>query len=151
MKKALAVLAALTILVPLTWAQGPPGPGNKDEGRPDFKKRLGLSEEQLEQLDNIRHETELATIDVRAEIAKSEKKLQHELKKEKSDKSIIDNLINEIGELHAKMLRLRVDSLLKTKEILTPEQFKKFANRLKMWKGMGDGPGQGRPSGKKRK
>lgn len=141
MKKTVVIIAALLVLVAPAWAQGPPPEGGP-EGGPQHKKRLGLTDEQMEKLDAIRLETDKLNIKIRAEVEITERELQHELKQDEIDKAKVDKLVAKLADLHGQMLRTRIDSLLKTKEILTPEQYKKFVDRLHLWKQMKDrGPG----------
>lgn len=142
MKKLIVVVAMLAILVSPAWAEGPPEKKG-DQKKAGAKKRFELSAEQSQKLDAIRLETEKANIQLRADVEIKEKELQHALKQEKIDKAAVDKLIDELAALHGKMLRLRVDSLLKTKEILTPEQFKKYLARKGMQEKMRQGGQRG--------
>ncbi len=137
MKKLAVIVAMLAILVSPALSQNPAD--KKGEKGPGGQKRLELTDEQTQKLDAIRLETEKAQIMLRAEVEIMEKDLQHQLKQEKVDKAAVDKLISELAALHGKMLRLRVDSLLKTKEILTPEQFKKYLARKGMQEKMRQG------------
>lgn len=52
--------------------------------------------------------------------------LKKELEKPDTDMNKINAVINEIKNLTGQQLELRVNSILATKQILTPEQFKKL-------------------------
>lgn len=132
MKKLAVIVAMLAMLVSPALSQGPHGPGAGPTDGPGHTKRLGLTDEQMKKLDAIRLETKKAHIMLRAEVESKEQDLQHELKQEEINKAAVDKLVDELAALHGKMLRTRIDSLLKTKEILTPEQFKKYLAKREM-------------------
>ena len=143
----IAVVAAVFLAVPLA-AQPPAhehGP-DCDHGKQGMRERLDLTDEQLEQLEAIRHETENEAIRLRAEIEIKENELRREFTKDETDKAAVNKLVKDISQLSEKMMRLRVDSLLKTKEILTPEQFRKLGFALEFLRGAAGGqPGPGGP------
>ncbi|MCX8093571.1 MAG: Spy/CpxP family protein refolding chaperone [Candidatus Goldbacteria bacterium] len=98
------------------------------EGILHLSEKLNLSGEQIEKIRQIRDDAKKDIVNARKEIKKSMDALQNEFKKTKPDRDKINKLIDEISSNQKKMMVIRTEQMLKIKEILTPEQFKKLIN-----------------------
>ena len=96
----------------------------KEKG--DFAKELGLTPEQQELLKKHREETKEAKKQLYQEMKANKTALHDELKKPAPDKAAIQSVVAGMKELEGKQIDSRVESFLKMKEILTPEQFAKM-------------------------
>jgi Spy/CpxP family protein refolding chaperone len=65
------------------------------------------------------------------------------------NRGAISAKVDEIGGIRKQMMMYRVDTLLKLKEILTPEQYAQFRSQIKaqMERGMGGMMGHGKMGG----
>jgi len=93
---------------------------------PPLIEELGLSAEQKEQIREQQYEERKKKMEVRNEVRLRELDLQHELGEATPNKEKIDKLLVELTELQGQLLKLRIDAILKLRNILTPEQFDKF-------------------------
>lgn len=89
---------------------------------PILADSLGLTEAQVQKLEELFHQTQAERIRIRSELALKRLELRRELEAEKPDKGKIDKLVEEIGKLQAEMLKNRVRRHLGVREILTSEQ-----------------------------
>ena len=103
----------------------------KDRGRREkvdvkLMEKLDLTLGQQEQLKKLRIEHREEMEEILKTLRAKRFELSQELEKPESDKKKITALVTEIKTLQGKLLELRVDNILKTKEILTPEQYKEL-------------------------
>ena len=100
------------------------------EGMPisNIAERLGLSEEQKEQLKEQRFNEKYNRMETRNKIRLKELELRHELEKEAVNQETINKIVSELKELQGIAIEQRVDSVLKMRQILTPEQFEKLGS-----------------------
>ena len=92
---------------------------------------LDLTEEQRERLRTRREEKEETYQQAREQLKSLRAALGDELDKPEADQGKTDELVRQITSLQQQMLTERVDSILEMKEILTPEQFEKMAQKRK--------------------
>jgi Spy/CpxP family protein refolding chaperone len=92
----------------------------------NIAEELGLSAEQEEQLKEQKFQESYTRIDTQNKIRLKELQLRHELEKAEIDREGLNNIVQELKELQGTMVEQRVDSILKMKQILTPEQFEKL-------------------------
>ena len=140
---ALLIVAALTLLLPAVYAapsgsEGcPAGKGAWDKKGPGphaIFKDLNLTGEQkkmLEENKNKHAEEMKALFNAMKETRTS---MRRELQKEKLDMVKIGEINNEMKKLEAQMSDQRLAGILEVRKILSPEQFKKFIEK------MGEGP-----------
>lgn len=88
-----------------------------------------LSEEQKEKMKEIMTETEKQMLPIRSKLQTKEAELNELLIVEKPDRSAIDRKIDEIAALKTEIRKKCVDTRLKIRELLTPEQRVKFDQR----------------------
>lgn len=91
---------------------------------------LKLSPEQVKKLRDMRDADKREIIKTHTEIRLAMMDMQDEYKKEKPDMKKIDEAIDKISEFEKKIMKIRASHMLKTKEILTKEQFEKMMMNL---------------------
>ena len=64
--------------------------------------------------------------DIRKQLNEKRLAMKAELEKPESDKDVIDQLSSDIKQLTGQQIDLHTAAMLKMKEVLTPDQFKKF-------------------------
>lgn len=137
MKKLAILVMSLLIIIPsLTFANrehhqsegGHEGFSLEDKyfGKVHFlfqnKNELGLTEEQMEQIKNIKFDVKRAMIDAEAKKELAMLDIYQELYKDQPDVDKIDSLIDQKSTVKAGLSKTIVRSLLNTKAILTAEQ-----------------------------
>ncbi|MEE8359709.1 MAG: periplasmic heavy metal sensor [Candidatus Omnitrophota bacterium] len=125
-------------------SQCPTCGGTRQGKGKDLMKKLGLTEEQEEALREQRKGHREKVRSLMEALKEKKAQLRTELEKEEIDKEKIDSLINEIKPLLGNQIELRVEGALAMREILTPEQYKKFQEFAKKkhkqgWRGKGRG------------
>lgn len=136
MKKISAVI--ITIGVVLTLAILLIGAGSKvysgEEAAADSSsRRMGkitdLTDEQKEQIKEIKKKYSLKIDNLKFEIKKKRFDMAEELRKENPDRNKLDNLIDQIVENQRKLQKLILDEYFEIRQILNPSQ-RKFYNHL---------------------
>jgi Spy/CpxP family protein refolding chaperone len=89
-------------------------------------EEMGLTDEQSENLREIQYNFRKAQIGLRAELRTSRLELRHLMMEEKPNQGEINKVVDRIADTQKRLLKQKVDRKLAMKEILTPEQFKKF-------------------------
>jgi Spy/CpxP family protein refolding chaperone len=110
--------------------------------RPErLARELGLDDAQIERIGRLRLEHRLGMIDLGAELRKLRLALRAELAAGTPDRAEIDRITGAIGEVRTKMQRQRIDHLLKVRDVLGDEQWKRFIERRRERdRGPKDGP-----------
>jgi len=136
--KKFVYLAALLLLafVPYVTAGDEPGQHGADQElgpestmEKSFDRvidELKLTGAQEQKLHEIRESSKRDIFSLRNEMHIAVWDIQDELKKESSDNGKINSAIDRLTDAQKKLIKLRTDQMLKTKQILTPEQFKKL-------------------------
>jgi len=93
-------------------------------------KELKLSKEQKEKIDSLKKDLAKELVSLRKELATERIKLAQLLTEEKPGQKEIDKSIEKISSLLKEQQRKTISHTLKIKEILTPEQEKKFFSSL---------------------
>jgi len=104
---------------------------NKKEARQKFLDSLNLTDEQKEKLKEQNAVYKDKNKELKKQIRAKRKELRDELNKGTIDKKKIYPIVSQISSLSAQQLRQMVDRIISTKEILTPEQFKEFQEKVK--------------------
>ena len=126
------------------------GPGMKGHGKMPphmslsplaMKDELGLKEDQIKAIQPLETDYRKNAIKSRADIRVAMIDLASLLDQKSTDRNAISAKIDEISGIRKQMMTYRVDTLLKLKEILTPEQYAQFRSKIKaqMERGMGRG------------
>lgn len=136
-----------------TWAGAMPdedGPGGGGPPRMEarFKKvakELGLSEKQIKELKDHKKDTMRQSRRLKLELVEKRDDLRDLLEEEKLDEAKVRKLHSQMKEVQNKLADLRLDGILKVRQILTAEQFEKFEGlmRQRMQKGRFGGFGRG--------
>jgi Spy/CpxP family protein refolding chaperone len=148
-----------TILAASVWAAlpegGPAAPGRRgfDKGR--IQAELGLSEDQVAQLQKMRSEGRRESIRRRADLRIAQGELHDLLRAPAVDENAIDAKVKQVTDLQAASTRSRVQHRLALRQILTPEQLEKMeslgrGHRREGWRGKHRGrrgPGSPGPAG----
>lgn len=125
-------------------------------GRPDtpmncIKQELGLNEKQVKEFESHDKRFREETKPIHDSLRAKRKELMDEIAAEKPDVDKLDKLAEEIGALETTLKKKTTTHLLEGKEILTPEQQKKFfslfkegRDRMRGFRERGKGTG-GRP------
>ena len=94
-------------------------------------KELGLTQDQIAQMKEIREQNKIKTKQIIEEIRKKDRAIDEELLKENYDRVAVNNLLQEIRQLSADMSQIRIDDKIKVRSILTQEQFSKIEQNKK--------------------
>ena len=89
-------------------------------------KELGLTQDQISKMKEIREQNKIKTKQIIQEIRDKDKAIDEELLKENYDRAVVNGLLQEIRQLSADMAQLRIDDKIKVRSILTPDQFLKI-------------------------
>ena len=100
------------------------------EGVLNFSKELGLTDEQIAKLKEIREKSKKEVFNLRNEIKTSIWDIQDELKKSNADKNKINNLVDKVSDNQKKLMKIRIEQFFEVKKILTEEQFKKLSKLI---------------------
>lgn len=100
------------------------GPGERDHEK--MFKKLNLSDTQIQAMKDLRKAKENQSETARKEMKAAHEALRNELNNETPDAAKIAQIKEKMKTAQAKMIDLRVDSLVQTRKILTAEQFKKL-------------------------
>ena len=87
---------------------------------------LKLTGAQEQKIHEIRESSKRDIFSLRNEMRIAVWDIQDELKKESSDNGKINSAIDRLTDAQKKLIKLRTDQMLKTKQVLAPEQFKKL-------------------------
>jgi Spy/CpxP family protein refolding chaperone len=102
---------------------------------------LDLSAEQKEQMEKLHLDVQKQILPIRNKIREKDAQLSTMIS-EGSNMAEIDQLVGEIGNLRTEIQKLRIDTHLKVRELLTDEQKVKFDNHFANRFSLG-GPGMG--------
>jgi Spy/CpxP family protein refolding chaperone len=131
-KLLMATFVGSTILAASVWAALPePGVGPAARGRRGFdagrmQTELGLSEDQVAQLQKMRSESRSESIRRRADLRIAQGELRDLLRAPAEDENANNAKVKQVTDLQAAATRSRVEHRLALREILTPEQLAKM-------------------------
>jgi periplasmic protein CpxP/Spy len=117
------------------------GPGPRGDRVTRMKQELGLTDEQVSKLADIREARQRDAIRHRADMEVARLDLQRLLHSAAVDRKAVDAKVKEISDLQSAGLRARVDTMLAMHEVLTPEQRQKW-QALRSDFGIGEGRGR---------
>jgi len=143
MRKIVTVSAMAIFLLSSVSYAGHSWYGNKEKECGESKERsgksdrfeklteeLGLSKEQSERLKAEREVFKNKNRELKENLKAKRKELKAELEKPEIDRPTVDRIIKEMSEINEMKLRDRVDKIIATKNILTPEQFGKLQEKM---------------------
>lgn len=114
LKIAMVALAA-GLVASAAWAQGP-------LENPKVIQELGLTQDQVQKLDDLKYQHQRQMIDVRHDLALKRLELRREMEKDNPDRAKINRLLDETSALKGQQQKLRTNHRLDASQILTPEQ-----------------------------
>ena len=146
----IVVTLGLLSLGAVSWAQGPDrepgmlgGFGHRGGDRmlamldnPRVRTTLGLSDEQANRLRQVMVDAQKAALRTRADLGVRRIELRELLRADSPDRDAALKKVQEISELRGELMKQRINSLLASKAILTPEQQQKI--RAFMWRWAGE-------------
>ena len=91
-----------------------------------IEKEIGISPEQHKKMQDLSLAARTKEKALKDETDAKRSALKQELEQDKINRAKIDGLIADIKEAQGKILEARVDLVIGTREIMTPEQYKKF-------------------------
>ncbi len=97
----------------------------------NFIKELGLTPEQQDKIKAEREKFHQEQRALREDISSKRKELAKEIERTDLDKAKISSLVSGLKQLEGKSIEQRVGRILSIREYLTPEQFKKFQEKVK--------------------
>ena len=126
MKKSMITITALALMLLL--------PGILLAGRGRMPGEMGkvgleLDDKQLDELGKLRLEHRIGNIELVAEQRKLRLKMRMELLKSEPSRKELERFAGEIGIVRGKIQKNRIDHLLKVREILDDDQWKRFIRR----------------------
>lgn len=92
----------------------------------DLTQALNLTPEQQEKLLAKRQAQQTSTAELREKIRAARQAMKQEFEKETPDRAALERMNEEIKGYVCKTMDLRFEGMITTKEVLTPEQFKKM-------------------------
>jgi Spy/CpxP family protein refolding chaperone len=128
------------------------GPGNKEGSklgiprgkwwnRKGVQEKLKLTDEQIAKLEKISLEGRKTMIKQRSELEIVELELEPLMEAKKFDREKVENVLDKMEVIRAKMAKERQKTLLDTREVLTSEQFQNL-KEMKGKRGERSGHGQ---------
>jgi len=96
--------------------------------RSTLRKSLTLTSEQLQILEKYREDMQAQTLPLREELRLKRLELFNLVKDGQSKDKKIDSLVNDIARLQSEIEKKVIQHSIKVKEVLGPEQQKKFYN-----------------------
>ena len=131
-----ALLVATFVSAGSTLAQeNPPDPPRHAPmpgmGKPDIFAKLKLSDEQKEQMKNIRFETQKKEIELRSKLALSRLELGRLVMSETPDKAAIEKKMSEVVANESSLKMNKLNGWFEANKNLTPEQQKVWREFLR--------------------
>ncbi|MEK7273669.1 MAG: Spy/CpxP family protein refolding chaperone [Candidatus Desantisbacteria bacterium] len=136
MQSLIIAAVGVMIVVPTISAQPHEGMDGLAIGHPEqaadkIFKELNLTEEQKNKLKQNRKAQQEAMKGLRTQMMKKHAELRDTLSKPDVSRAIVEPIAAELKALQAKIMDCRLDGIFAVKEILTPEQYAKFQEKVK--------------------
>ena len=131
-----ALLVAMVVSAGTAFAQeNPPDPPMREPmhrmGKPDIFAKLKLSDEQKEQMKNIRFETQKKEIELHSKLALSKLELGRLLTSETPDKAAIEKKMNDVAANETSLKMNKLNGWFEANKNLTPDQQKVWREFLR--------------------
>ncbi len=104
--------------------------GHHKQATDKIFKELNLTEEQKDKLKQNRKAQHEAMKGLRTQMMKKHAELKDTLSKPDVSRTSVEPIAAELKALHAKIMDCRLDGIFAVKEILTPEQYAKFQEKV---------------------
>lgn len=127
------------------------GPGGQQGGRrsripsPEILKNAGATDEQIEQLKELREGQEVKQVELRAEVEKAQIALRQLMSDPEASEKDVLKAFDEVSEAKAAIMKQGISARFKAREILGEEVAKKLREQAP--KGRAPGGGKGGPRG----
>jgi len=123
----LATIGTHRFREPARWDRGP-----REEGPPIGRAadRLGLEGENRDAFIQIQTDFFQRMKESREELETLRRQLRREMTAENPDREVVDGMIEEMGQAYSRLDRVFVDNVLKSREILDPEQERRYLEFL---------------------
>lgn len=125
---ALSVVLAGTIIAHPGWGEGKgesPESGEMFRMK-EFREEIGLTDQQLAKIEEMKYQRRLAGIDLRASLEKERLEMERMMAEEKFDRKKISKQAEKVAELEKQMSLARIEGRLDMMELLTAEQREKI-------------------------
>ena len=93
---------------------------------PDLAAQAGVTDEQLEKLDDLMKKHQHDMIDARDEVDDARDDLDELMTRDNLDQKAISAATKKLNDAHAKMLQLRTSHMLEIRQVLSADQIKKI-------------------------
>jgi Spy/CpxP family protein refolding chaperone len=127
----LVLIAVLLAISGAVYGQNAPAPDNSpadqaDDSRPNLFAELGLSPDQLNQIRRINRERRPRMIDARRALGEAQRNLDMAIYADIVSEPDVQARIKEFQSAEAELARVRFESELSIRKVLTPEQLVRF-------------------------
>jgi len=151
MKRQISILSILGIMLLSLALLAQPGRGNRggqwaDRG-PWLDRALDLTEEQQAKMEDLRLQHQKEMIPLQSQIESLRSELHLAMTADKFDKGKVEKIVNDMQKVRTQLQMSRVLHQQAVRELLTPEQRKKFDLHILSRKGPRGGKGFGRGQG----
>ncbi len=154
MRRIVSTLAALALFsAPLAVSAKSPAMMKKV-----LKEKVGLTDKQIEQIQQLQYKADREKLDIRHEIQKARLDMQQLMQADRPDKLKVFAKIEKVGDLEVKLKKNRIGLMLEIRKLVTSEQWQKMemlhaerkmkrSERRKHRRHMGGPGGHGDPGG----
>lgn len=148
----LIAIALLLVGTALAFPGKPEGMGYRDGSgekgmRQHLRDELELTDQQIEQFEEMKYERRLASIDLRANLEKEQIEMERLMSADNLDRKKIMSQAEKVADLQKEMHLARIEGKLDMMEILTEEQREKMKDlemrKPKMGRSFGEGDRKG--------
>ncbi len=109
---------------------------------PRVAQKLGLTDDQLQQLEKISYDSRMKMIDLHAAVQKEQLELGHELQADHPNEDAVLGQVDKVSQAKAAMARAHVRTLLATRNVLSPQQWQELKSlRMDFHRRFGQGRG----------
>ena len=126
MKAFVRLTLSLTVLIlsayAISYAQDPQPNSAPPQDAPDLLGRLRLSPDQIQRIRLIQRDTKDERATIQQRLREANRALEESLDAENVDESLIDQRMQDVNAAQNAQLRLRIQTELRIRRILTPEQ-----------------------------
>ncbi|MBC8376475.1 MAG: periplasmic heavy metal sensor [FCB group bacterium] len=129
-----------------TFAQRGPAKDGAGQGKEGLLQELQLTDEQEDQMQNLRYSQEKSLIGLKADLKTAQLDLKKLKRADEPNKKKIHAQIERVGKHRIAIDKARADHHLEVRKVLTEDQFKIFQKKMRAKAGH-RGNRKGRPSG----
>ncbi|MCM8787465.1 MAG: Spy/CpxP family protein refolding chaperone [Candidatus Omnitrophica bacterium] len=127
----LAIFLILTFNIKVFAFDGEKKYGYRQKNMEELINSLNLTQEQKEKMEQLRTQNRQNISDIKKQLKDLRKQLKLELDKDQLDEAKIKDIANQIQELQAKILDLRINNTIQFRKTLTPQQYEIFKEKIK--------------------